>query len=358
MARKRSFSTFSLSFLDIMSCGFGAVALIFLIIKHDVDNTVKQENNDLKAEINLLEEDVRFGEEGLVKARNTLSDLDQQLVEAQGLASRITSQIETLGAGLAKLRNEDPTADLQSLKQRVEQLQKERDAELEKQREGNNVRQFLGQGNRQYLTGLKMDGTRILVLLDGSASMLDERLVNIIRRRNMDDANKRQSPKWQRALSTVEWLTARFPKQSYYQIFTFNTDVQPAISQSGRQWLEVQNGAELDQAVLNLRERVPQGGTNLENAFAAIGNLSPQPDNIFLITDGLPTQGGRSKGSGNVSARERLAHFNRAVEKLPRGIPINIILAPMEGDPLAAAAFWQLAQRNRGSFMSPSQDWP
>lgn len=35
MARKRrGFNVFSLSFLDIMSCGFGATILVFLIIDH------------------------------------------------------------------------------------------------------------------------------------------------------------------------------------------------------------------------------------------------------------------------------------------------------------------------------------
>jgi hypothetical protein len=30
----------------------------------------------------------------------------------------------------------------------------------------------------------------------------------------------------------------------------------------------------------------------------------------------------------------------------------------MEGDPLAAAAYWRLAQLSRGSFLSPAEDWP
>jgi len=30
----------------------------------------------------------------------------------------------------------------------------------------------------------------------------------------------------------------------------------------------------------------------------------------------------------------------------------------MEGDPLAASEFWQLAQVSGGSFMSPARDWP
>ena len=33
-SRNRSFNPFNLSFLDIMSCGLGAVILIFLILKH------------------------------------------------------------------------------------------------------------------------------------------------------------------------------------------------------------------------------------------------------------------------------------------------------------------------------------
>ncbi|GAA5315382.1 MAG: hypothetical protein AseanaTS_05870 [Candidatus Pelagadaptatus aseana] len=358
MARKRPFSTFNLSFLDIMSCGFGAVALIFLIIKHDVDNTIKQENNELLAEVQLLEEDIQIGQEGLVRARNTLSELDQQMAEATGLASRINSQIETLSASLAKLQADNPQDSVEALQQQLEELEQQRQALLAQQSQGNNVRQFLGQGNRQYLTGMKMDGARVLILLDASASMLDERLVNIIRRRNMDDASKRRSQKWQRSLATVEWLTARLPQQSAYQIYTFNTDVTAAISNTEGSWLEVENSAELEQAILNLRQRVPNKGTNLEEAFASINRLSPRPDNIFLITDGLPTRGSVANKSNKVSASDRIKLFNRAMDKLPSGIPINIILQPMEGDPMAAAAFWQMAQRNRGSFITPSEDWP
>ena len=40
-----------------------------------------------------------------------------------------------------------------------------------------------------------------------------------------------------------------------------------------------------------LRRVVPQDGTSLENAFAAAQSLAPRPDNIILVTDGLPTQG-------------------------------------------------------------------
>ena len=83
MARKkREFTTFNLSFLDIMSCGFGAVVLVFLIIDHSLKTENRELNRDLLSEVRLLEEDVRDGEEGLVRLRNTLSEVDLQMVDA------------------------------------------------------------------------------------------------------------------------------------------------------------------------------------------------------------------------------------------------------------------------------------
>jgi hypothetical protein len=59
-----------------------------------------------------------------------------------------------------------------------------------------------------------------------------------------------------------------------------------------------------------------------------------------------------------VTSRERLDHFNRAVRQLPVGVPVNVILFAMEGDPQAAPAYWVLALRTGGSMLAPSEDWP
>ena len=42
----------------------------------------------------------------------------------------------------------------------------------------------------------------------------------------------------------------------------------------------------------------------------------------------------------------------------PEHVPVNILLYPMEGDPMAAPAYWKLAIATRGSFLTPSKDWP
>ena len=68
-----------------------------------------------------------------------------------------------------------------------------------------------------------MGGRHILVLLDTSASMLDETIVNIIRRRNLDASSQRQAPKWQRSLRIVEWITANMPVDAKFQIIGLST---------------------------------------------------------------------------------------------------------------------------------------
>ena len=49
MARRR-FSPFSLSFLDIMCCGFGAVVLMVLIINAGTEDRSRKRTHDLRSE--------------------------------------------------------------------------------------------------------------------------------------------------------------------------------------------------------------------------------------------------------------------------------------------------------------------
>ncbi len=107
-----------------------------------------------------------------------------------------------------------------------------------------------------------------------------------------------------------------------------------------------------------MAEIIPTGGTSLINAFLSLHALSPAPDNIFLITDGLPTQGDKKPRSNTVSGNARQSLFRSAIKQLPYQVPVNIILLPMEGDPMAASEFWRLAQTTQGALISPSKDWP
>ena len=352
----------SLAFLDVMFCGFGAVILIFLILDHASTVSPEESTPELAAEIDLLEEEVEEGQIGLVEIRNILSDVSLEVVTAEGLARQIMEQIDSFLQELAALENNSMATeeDIAQLRSDVEALEEEllRLQASAFEQEGNSVRQFLGDGNRQYLSGLFLGGQRILILLDSSASMLDSTIVNIIRTRNMDDDRKRSSLKWQRVVNTVDWVSTQLPITSQYQIWSFNTSYASIIPETEDTWLEAADREQLNDAIDNVKNIVPENGTNMTQIFRAVANMSPPPDNIFLITDGLPTLGDRNNSDSLVTPSERLELFEEAVEELSPGTPINVILMPLEGDPSAAAAYWQLAQYTKGSFLTPSEDWP
>jgi len=359
MRSRRQLTPFSLSFLDIMSCGFGAVVLLFLIIKHNVTSEIPRPQNITSSEVTLLDKEIRDGKQNLAELRNTIDEMQQQRVTAEGLARKIQKEIDQTTGEIKSESSAAQTTEIEKLKQNLKKLQQEKNRLEEKSKNtGHNIRSFVGEGNRQYLSGLKLGGKRILVLLDDSASMLDDTIVNVILRRNMSDSVKRNSPKWVRALRIVDWLSTQFPPGSRFQIYTFNTSAGSVLKGTTGQWLNVSKAGQVDQAIGALKQRIPAGGTSLENAFIAAAGLSPLPDNIYLITDGLPTQARQKPNYTTVTGRQRMQFFADALKKLPEHIPVNTILVPMEGDPMASSAFWQLAQLTRGSFLTPTDDWP
>lgn len=363
MAR-RKVTPFSLSFLDIMFCGFGAVVLLVLVLNHDTVKSREEVFTDLRAEAVRLQKEVLTGEENLVETRNSLEATERDIVLMQGESERVINTIKALQIEVARMSNEtlasrehvnQLTSDLKSL----DEAQKRLGAATEADRDaGEKVREFKGEGDRQYLTGLKMGGKRILILIDASASMLDETIINIIRRRNLDAASRINAPKWQRTLSTADWLVSNLPATSQFQVYSFNTRAKAALAGSDGKWLQASSRSDVDGSISALSRIAPAGGTSLYHAFSVANDMVPKPDNILLVTDGLPTQGRSKPVSTTVSADKRLDHFEKAARVLDGKIPINTILLPMEGDAFAAAAFWQLAINSQGSFMTPSRDWP
>ena len=359
-SKRRQVNVFSLSFLDVMSCGFGATVLVFLIINHEVDDEIKEVNRDLLSELRLLNYEITTGTPNLTELEKRLEDVKARIAQAKRLrvatvedAERRREELKTLEAMTITQRKslEELMADVDMREEEVERLRSAEEAEA-----GQANIEIEGQGDRQYLTGLFVGGTRILIAVDASASMLDNTLVNVIRRRNMSPSRQLQSSKWRRAVRTVEWIGSQFPLDSYYQILRFNTEAVTVLPSDD--WHPTISSEMLANAIDSLRETPPSDGTNLANLFSAIDELDPLPDNVFLIIDSLPTQGRSPPRSPTVSGRQRMEYFVEATRRLPRSIPMNIIMFPMEGDPLAAGAYWSLAQRTGGVFMAPSEDWP
>ncbi len=363
MARRR-FEVFSLSFLDAMTCGFGAVILFFMIINANIDERRELVLDDLAAEVDRMELKVLTGRKNLVQLKQNLAELLEQWAVLRGMRQEIVTEVRMTESEFSVL-----TADTESQEDAIEKLRSDLEQlEAETQRlsaasitpdaAGNRIRSFTGDGNRQYLTGMRMGGDRVVILVDASTSMLDRSIVNILRRRNMPAAQQIAAPKWQQVVNTVDWLTTQIAPGTKFQIFAFTDTAWSLVEGSDGQWLTVTDGSQLEGAVEALRGMAPNGPTSLAAAFAAMRPLDPKPDNIYLLVDGLPTIGEIMPSKAGVTGRERMGHFNRAVRDLPFNVPVNIILYAMEGDPQAAPAYWWLALRTGGSMMAPSEDWP
>jgi hypothetical protein len=336
MAR-RQFNVFNLSFLDVISCGFGAVILFFMIINTQSKTRSDQANVELQAESQLLEERIFDEQKKLVVLKNTIDQMDAENVIIQGSVNDLAKKIEDLLREIEFLENNSvaSVADINQLQSDVKQLE---------------------EANKRMMSQMER-ASSVLFLVDSSTSMLGRTYVNVIRYRNMSDQMKVKAPKWRQVVNSVDWLTTRLKPGTKFQIYAFNEDAQTIINGSDGDWIEVKDGTEVDSAIQDLKSVVPDKGTSLVNAFSQINQLSPRPDNIFLITDGLPTQGKRKPIREMIRPEQRLSFFEQALRELPP-VPVNVLLFPIDGDPFAAEAYWRLAIRSRGSFMAPASDWP
>jgi len=364
MAR-RKFDIFSMSFLDTICCAFGAIVLLYMIINASAKQAQQRTLSDVHAEVDKLEEQVLEGYSGLVVLRNSMKATEQQKIRTEGLSDRVLQETEKLSQQLAEadkltVSKREAIERLKADLKELDESQKRLSAGTPSPgKPGNRVKGFVGTGDRQYLSGLKLGGERVVILVDASASMLDETVVNVIRMRNMPESRRQLSQKWRRTVATVDWLTTQIPAKSKFQVLAFNTRAWPMSKDGAIKWLDGSDAQALNDVIKELRRTVPQGGTSLENAFAAMNTLMPQPDNIFIITDGLPTQGASPPlVKKTIDGDGRLKLFERALSKYPNRVPANVILMPMEGDPAASGAFWALARRTGGSFLMPSKDWP
>lgn len=347
-----------------MSCGFGSVILLYMIINSQVRRPVEDPFEDRSAETSRLEYEILDQRKNQVLAKNSMADLEDEKATAEEQIAAIIVLLERLKKELKQFDAESlaKVERVEKLQSDIESLEKERKRLLALERTSNEagakVRRFTGDGDRQYLTGLKVGGEHILILVDASASMLDRKIINIIRRRNMADSVKLRSPKWRQAIASVDWLTAQLPEKSKFQIYTFNTEAKPLLAGTDGVWLEVGDGKQLNEAVRLLRRTIPEKGTNMFDAYGVIKKMTPRPDNVILLVDGLPTMNKPETDRGMVTGQERLKFHFEAESRVPSGIPVNVLLFPMEGDFNASIAYWMLAYRTGGSFMSISKDWP
>jgi len=315
---------FSVAFIDVMACGLGAVVLLLVIL-------------DYRSGVIITEE--------VVSPATVVAETEDYAARME----EVERELKALKSGIASLVLEKV-----ELKSQLAVLSKPLQPTVTPQR--------IVADQNGNLVGMRVSGRRSLILLDTSASMVSSSLSEIMIYTAGGKIKFGQN-KWFRALAVVDWMLAQYDSGTTVTIIGFDETAKVLLSGVAsslvKQWPTVK------------QDLVPANGTSLDEVAKLVGSKFASYDTIYIITDGLPTKPpkgikkllnlpscGFSRG-GFVSGECRLALFADAYKKLMSlSAQINVVLLPLEGDPKAAPAFWQLASVTGGTFLVPAPGWP
>ncbi len=348
--KRRETEVFSLAFLDCICCGFGAVILVFILTisqKQKIDQT---DLDDLRDRVHRMAAQITISEQDLDRLAKVLAaaQLELQDVNAKNNQDELKLS-ERRRELLLMLQQTGAMKDaLNTLLGEKKNLPTEDHAPVP----------IPNVDRRQYLTGVRLTGNFVVFMVRTSGSMLDDTIDLAASRLEDSDEKKREAPKWQRVIHSLEWMIASLGPETHFQILFFNEDVIPVIPERADEWFSTTDKKTVGEIVKRLHQVTPKGGANLERAFSSVRFLPRLPDSIVLFTDGLPTKSETLPYDGDVGEEQRIRFFDLAVKQLPPRIPVSTIMFPMNGDPAGPAEYWMLANASRGAFVSPSKSWP
>lgn len=350
--RKRT-EGFNLAFLDIMACGLGAVILVLMIVKQKVD--------EAPIEVDNLKQDISQLEQVQSEALLTLRELEAAKQSQQSRQAALQAALREKQSILARQSEsfEGSQAELAQLKSAITDIKVPDREDLVETQQVN---------EENYLLGLRVEGRKIAILVDISASMTNEKLIDIIQTKSRSTQVKQQAPKWLRTKKTVEWLLARLPAESEVVVVAFSDE---ATVLGGNASWRPGNSQTVNAIMAELNTLVPQGATNLQKGLDTLNTFSPS--NLYVVTDGLPTKGESRYRSLNpfascssltgsaatISGDCRVKLFQQTItESGRRDIQVDVILLPLEGDPDAFNQYWSWAAVTGGLVISPAGNWP
>lgn len=353
MIKRKKSEGFNLAFLDIMSCGLGAIILVFMLIKHNV--------NDSSVELDNLKNDIQTLEAKKENSLQTLKSIEAQLTEdalQQAAASRKLAEQQSILA--QKSSDVAVTAkEIEALKSNIKDIKVVKKADLIATEQIN---------EETYLLGLKVEGQKIALLVDSSASMTNEKLIDIIKTKSSSTQDKQQAKKWVRTKNIVEWLLARLPQNSDVIVVAFSEKAKTLGNQG---WMKASDPANVQAILADLHALIPEGATNLHHGLQTVNKFVPS--NLYIITDGLPTKGESNykslnpfsscsslMGNSNIISGEcRVKLFKQTVTESARsGVQVDVVLLPLEGDPDAINQYWNWTAATGGLVISPASNWP
>jgi hypothetical protein len=342
---------FNLAFLDVMACGLGAVILIFILVDFnaftptptDEKEKLEQELAAAQTEQQQLKKSIDEVNDKIALESAKQDDVEQAQKDSTQDQSKLLRDMSTEMAVVADLENQ-----LAALSKEVE-----KSANIQMQ----------GTGEQNYITGLKIEGSDIGILVDKSASMMGDNLLDVLSKLALSDGQKVSTPKWVRTKRVAQWMLARVPQTSRLSVVTFSDT---AETLGIRKIISAKVSGSMNAIVKDLGAVVPSGGTNLQEGLKVLFDANSNITDVYIVTDGLPTLGDglplncrnfiSSKKS--ISSDCRKALFVETVKRAKKGVHYNVILLPIEGDPFATPMYWEWTRVTSGTFLSPAPEWP
>ena len=162
MKKRRNIEAFSLSFLDCICCGFGAIVLLLVLSKiYDPKNlNVQAESIELSQSL----------EKQLEEIQNESSLVDDSLSEAKLNTVNLLQELEVLNEELNNVRGEYAI----SLSKPIELDDNEKDLEEAKQKLSDEIKKLQPEFRRasnEAIGGIPVDSEYIIFVIDTSGSM-------------------------------------------------------------------------------------------------------------------------------------------------------------------------------------------
>ena len=165
MRRRRDFQVFNLSFLDVISCGFGAVILLLVLSKIYEPIAIEQTQEELKGVVARLQEEIfelmgetRVIDRNLTHKQEQVSEIEEKVARLQGDWSAI----------LGRYQASHEQSDVKNIIEgKLASARQELTEEMER---------LLGEGYRRapsdsVIGGIPVDSDYIIFVIDTSGSM-------------------------------------------------------------------------------------------------------------------------------------------------------------------------------------------
>ena len=326
MARRRAAEEFSLSFLDVICCGFGAVILLLMITKTVQPQIIEASTVNMEGKLADLQEQI-------YEIRGESVVLNRDLNAKHEQLSEYTERIAILQGQLASTRSQYDSIQVETNSNDVitEQLA------IARQQLSDEMKRLLGS---QYLSknnligGIPVDSEYIIFIIDTSGSMF--------------------SYAWARMIEEIQATLAIYPEVKGIQVM--NDMGQYMFSRYRGQWIPDTPGRR-KVIMQNLRNwNVFSNSSPVEGITAAIRTFYDPGKKISLYVFGDEFTG--ESIAQVVETVDRInrtdAEGNRLVRIHGVGFPVQFIRAPhLQTTGIRFATLMrELAYRNGGTFVA------